>query len=177
MLQILMAACPNTSDNISKSCDNTLGIKSKAYAIREDEVSAIAAAVAGVIPSITRLTGKKAIFIELAAELSKNSFKSASVGDLDAKATETTVELVHPGVDPANNVLLEQLQKGSWLLFIEDKDGVKWIVGVKNDGVNFTLDQEISGSLKQTKITGKLTHKGLIRGFSGDLEAMLTPQA
>jgi len=121
-------ACSITLSNVSLECGNVGGIKNL-YIAPIEEIASIGVPVAGVIPSITMVTGKT--FKKYAFRRGNANYVSTLTKDDKAGtvyvSTDITVQLNKMTTALRNEMV--QLTKGQFYVMVEDQNGEVWFIG------------------------------------------------
>jgi len=159
---------PTTLDDILRViCDFSNGFKTALYIADESEVTAIPAAVDGVVTTaITMAAGKKFYKFDVSKESGDTKLNATAEGT-KSKVYNVELEAVIVGVEGAKSAIISGLKNCYYIVIVEDLDGRKWIVGEKDNGVDFLPAMVHDGTLNEYQLKGACKSKVLPLQYTG----------
>ena len=163
-------ACPNTLATLERLCDITLGFKSKFHVARADEIDAIPAAVDGVVTTdITMLSTNVFYAFDVSKEPGKSKITATTEGDADSSVFKIEGAVTVPGSSGEASAIISDMRKNEYVGIIEDRDGQKWILGAKDDGIMFKPQLDHDGAVKQYTLNFEAYSKILPLQYTGTI--------
>lgn len=123
--------------NIAGHCGpNAPKLQGKIYLALEKDVAAIAAAVAGVVPTITMEDTK--VLAEWEVSIVDPNFTGTPEGDADGLSIPVTANLFIPKMTAEKSATINASLGAQVIAILIDRNGNKWILGEKGNGATLT---------------------------------------